>query len=191
MGDCVTDLDFHRTLDSGNDVAYVSASDFAGGDQFHPEKSHLFGIVFLPGTDEFDFLATVELSIKDFEIGYDSPEGVEYGVEDEGLEGRLRVALGGGDLLYYRIQERGDPFSCPGRNPVNIFGGTAEQVADLVGDHVRLGGIHVYLVEDWDYLQGMVDGLVQVGDRLGLHSLGGINHQQGAFARCYRAGHFI
>ena len=55
----------------------------------------------------------------------------------------------------------------------------------------RFGGGQVDLVEDGDDLVIVVERLVDVGERLRLHALAGIHHQQGAFARGEAAAHLI
>ncbi len=58
-------------------------------------------------------------------------------------------------------------------------------------DAVRFGRRQVDLVEDGDDLMIVVDGLIDVGERLGFHTLRGVDHQQRAFTGRQRAGHFV
>ena len=63
-----------------------------------------------------------------------------------------------------------------------VGGVQADDVLDLLTHPVRLGGGQVDLVQDRDDLVIVVDGLVDVGQGLGLDALGGIDHQQAALA---------
>ena len=53
---------------------------------------------------------------------------------------------------------------------------------DLHRDVVRPRVRQVDLVDDGDELQVVLDGEVGVGDGLRFDALGGVNHEQGAFA---------
>ena len=58
----------------------------------------------------------------------------------------------------------------------------ADDVLDLLADAFGLGGGQVDLVQDRHDLVIVVDGLVDVGERLGLDALARIHHQDRAFA---------
>ncbi len=63
----------------------------------------------------------------------------------------------------------------------------ADDVLDLPGHALGLGLRQVHLVEDRQHFQPLLDGGVAVGDRLRLHALPGIDHQQRALAGRQRA----
>ena len=54
---------------------------------------------------------------------------------------------------------------------------------ELLGYSIGLGGLQVYFVEHRDDLKVGLHGQVEIGHRLGLHALGGVNHEQRPFAR--------
>ena len=63
-----------------------------------------------------------------------------------------------------------------------VAGVQADDGLDLLADALRLGGRQIDLVDDRDDFQIVMQGQVGVGERLGLDALGGVHHQQGAFA---------
>jgi hypothetical protein len=68
-----------------------------------------------------------------------------------------------------------------------VRGVDADHVLDLLLDALGLGGGQVDLVEDRDDLVVVVDRLIDVGERLRLDALRGVDHQQRAFAGGQRA----
>ena len=191
MGDGIAHLDFGGRLDAGDDVAHIAAADAVSRFELHLEDADFIGFVLLAGIEELDLVSFADGPVENLEISDDAAEGVEHGIEDEGLERRLGIALRGGNLLHDGIQQRRDTLAGAGGNLVDILRIAAEQVADLVGHDIHHGGIHVDLVQDRNDLQTMVHRLVEVGNRLGLHALGGVYDQQRPFAGSNAAGDFI
>ena len=191
MGDGVTDLHFDGPLDARNDVAHIPGTDLPGRLKFHLEHPDFFCIVFHTGRNELDLVSGGYGPVQDLEIRDDAAELVEYGVENQRLERCLRVAFRGGNPLHDRIQDRRDALSRTGGDLEYVFVAAAEQVDDLVGNHLDLGGFHIYLVKDRDDLETVVDRQVEVRNGLGLDTLGGIHDQQGPFAGCDRPGDLI
>ena len=62
-------------------------------------------------------------------------------------------------------------------------GRDAEHTLDLSGEPFRVGAGEVDLVEDGNDLEVVVDGLVGVGEGLGLDALRRVDEQDGAFTR--------
>ena len=67
----------------------------------------------------------------------------------------------------------------------------ADDLLDLLPHALGVGGGEVDLVDDGDDLVVVLDRLVDVGQRLRLDALGGVDHQQRALARGEAARHFV
>ena len=67
----------------------------------------------------------------------------------------------------------------------------ADDVLDLAAGFVGLRAGQVDLVDDRDDLEVAVDGQVRVGQRLRLHALARVHHQQRALARGQRPGDLV
>ena len=72
-----------------------------------------------------------------------------------------------------------------------VRGVEADDFLDLGADLFGLGGGEVDLVDDRDDLVVVLDRLVDVGERLRLDPLRGVDHQQRAFARGEAAADFV
>ena len=78
-----------------------------------------------------------------------------------------------------------------GRAFHRLGGVDADDILDLLAHPVGLGGGQVDLVEDRHDLVVVVDGLVDIGQGLGLDALAGVHHQDRALAGGERAGDFV
>ena len=86
-----------------------------------------------------------------------------------------------------RLQHLGTFEAGLGRDQDGVRGVEADHVLDLLLDLVGLGGRQVDLVEDRHDLVVVVDRLVDVGERLRLDALAGVDHQERALAGGERA----
>ena len=77
------------------------------------------------------------------------------------------------------------------RHPQHIFGFTPDDVGDLGGVAVGVGRGQVDLVEHRDDVQVAVQCQVEVGQRLRLDALGGVDQQHRALAGLQCAGHLV
>ena len=85
MGDGIAHLHFLRCLYTGDDVSHVSGRQVLAGRHSELEHSYLVGMVFLAGGDKLYEIVRTDRTVDNFEIGYDSPERIEHGVEDQSL----------------------------------------------------------------------------------------------------------
>src|SRR5213075_1480660 len=76
-------------------------------------------------------------------------------------------------------------------HPEDFAGVAADDAGQLAGVPVGLGGGQVDLVEHRDDLQVGVERQVQVGQRLRLDALGGVDEQHGALAGGQAAGDLV
>ena len=128
----------------------------------------------------------------------DDPEGahdaavlVVGGVEDQGAQRRLGVALGRRDAGDDRVEQLGHPLARLGRDAQDVLGRQAEYVLDLEGAAHRVRRRQVDLVQDRHDLEVVLEGLVAVGQRLGLDPLRGVHQEDGTLAGGQRAGDLV
>ena len=69
------------------------------------QNPDLFCVVSLTGIYELDPVTFPYSPIKDPEIDFNSPVGIENRIEDHGLQGLIRISLGARDLFHYRFQD--------------------------------------------------------------------------------------
>jgi hypothetical protein len=97
-------------------------------------------------------------------------------------ERRLRVALRRRDALDDRLEDLGYAGPILGRSEEHLLARDGEDVLELLHDHLRIGRRQVDLVEDGHDRQPLAKGEMDVGQRLGLDPLRGVDHEDGALA---------
>ncbi len=89
------------------------------------------------------------------------------------------------------LEDVGDALAGFGGDGDGIGGVKAHGLLDHLLGARDVGAGQIDLVDDGDDLEPVIDGEVGVGEGLGLDALGGIHHQQSAFAGSQRAGDFV
>ena len=120
-----------------------------------------------------------------------APVLVVHGVEDEGLEGGVGVALRGRDAGHRRVEQLGHALAGLGADAQDRGLVDAEDLLDLVLDPLGVGRRQVDLVDRGHDLEVGLDGLVAGGEGLGLDALGGVDQEDGALAGGQRARHLV
>ena len=117
--------------------------------------------------------------------------GIIPAVNQQRLQRLVEVALGGGQARDNGFQHIGNAKPGLGRNQNGVGGINADHIFNLLADALRLGGGQIDLVEHGHDFKIVVDGLIDIGQRLRFHTLRSVHHQQRAFAGGQRARDFI
>ena len=112
-------------------------------------------------------------------------------VEDQRPERGVGGAGWRRDAVDHRFQNGLDPRPLLRRHLEHLLGIDAHEVCDFVTAAFGLRPRQVDLVEDGDDFEVGLEGQEEVGERLGLHALGGVHHQDRAFARGEGAGDLV
>ena len=121
----------------------------------------------------------------------DAEIGVVPGVDQQRLQRRRLVALRRRQAVDDRLQHDVDAEAGLGRDRHRVGGVEADHVLDLLPDALGLGGGQVDLVQHRHDLVVGVERLIDVGERLRLDALAGVDHQQRALAGGQRARDLI
>ena len=113
----------------------------------------------------------------------DAAELIEPAVEDQRGQRRLAIGLRRRDPLDDRLEHLVDADAGLRRHHARVLRVEADRVLDLLLDLVGARDRQVDLVEDRDDLEVVVERDVDVGERLRLHALSRIDHEQRALAR--------
>ena len=140
---------------------------------------------------QLDLLALLQHAVDDAHQHDDAEIGVVPAVDQQRLQRRVAIALGRRQPLDDRLQHGGDVQAGLGRDRDGVGGIEPDHVLDLLLDAVAVGGRQVDLVEDGEDLEIVVERLVDVGQRLRLHALAGVDHQHRALAGGKRARHLV
>ena len=155
------------------------------------ENTQFVNVVFTAGVHEFHEVAFMDCTVNHLEIHDNATEWIEYRVEDKRLKRSLRVALRSRYALHDGLQNLRDSLAGFSTCPDDVFGGAAKQFHNLIFHLVGVCAFHIYLVDNWNNFQIIVQGQVKVGNGLSLHALSGIHNQQTALARSNGARHFV
>ncbi len=137
--------------------------------------------------DHADALALLEHAIDDAHQHHHAEIDVVPAVDQERLQRRVAVALGrrqAGDDGFEHLRHA---FAGLGGNHERVGGVEADDVLDLFLDRFRLRRRQIDLVEHRHDLVAGVDGVIDIGERLRLDALAGVDHQERALAGGERA----
>ncbi len=144
-----------------------------------------------PGGHHLHLVAALDDAVDHPDQGHDADVGVEPGIDDQGLQRRVRIAHRRRDARHQGLEQVRDALPRLGADPQGILRLEADDLLDLVDHPLRLRRRQIDLVEHRQDLQPLLDGRVAVGHALGLDALGGIHHQQRALAGGQRAGDLV
>ena len=170
--------------------------DLAGGQlvrrlEAEPKEPHLVDLVDGLGLPEADPHPGPDRPVHDPDEGDRAPVLVVHRVEDERPQRRVGIAPRRGDPGHDRLEDRLDPGPFLGGREQDFVGVDPHEVGDLVTSALGLGGRQVDLVDDGDDLEAGVQGEEQVRDRLGFHSLRGVDDEEGSFAGLQAPAHRV
>ena len=140
---------------------------------------------------ELDVLALLDDAVHDADQDDDAQIGVVPAVDQHRFQRRVAIPLGRGNLRDDRFQYVVDADARLGAGEHRFGCVEADHLLDLRLHLFRFGRRQVDLVDDRHDFMIMLDRLIDIGERLRLHALGGIHHQQRAFASGEAARHFI
>ena len=190
-GDGVADFDFGGGFHVGDDVADVSGFESVGFFHFGGEDAGLLDLVVGGGVEELDLVAFFDLAGNDADVGDDPAVGIVEGVEDGGAEESVGVFGGWWDECDDGFEDVDDPDAHFGGGGDGVLAGDGEDVLELLAAARDIGGGKVDLVENGDDGEVLLHGEVDVGHGLGFDALGGIDDEDGAFARGEGAGDLV
>ena len=201
-GHGVAALALADVLHPGDEVADLADPPPRAGLGLRGDDAHLEQLVRGAGGHHLDALARRDPAVDDADVGDDAAVGVVDGVEDHRPGGGVGAARGGrgaggpplGPRASLGRRDAGDHLveqlahAVPGlrADPQHVAGVAADDVGDLGGVAVRVGGGQVDLVEDRDDGEVLLQRQVEVGQRLGLDALRGVDEQDRALARLER-----
>ena len=187
VGDRVADARVGDLLDGGGEEADLAGPELVEHLLLGAEDADALDLVGAARGHQADALALLQRAVDDAHQHDDAEIGVIPAVDQQRLERRLGVALGRGQALDDRLQHGLDVLAGLGGDRDGVGGVEADHLLDLLLDAVGVGGRQVDLVEDGQDLEVVVEGLVDVGERLRLHALAGVDDQHGALAGRERA----
>ena len=192
LGDGVADAGVGHFLDRAGEEAELAGAELVDIELVGGEDAGALDQMLCAGAHHADVLALLQHAVDDADQHDDAEIGVVPAVDQHGLERLAGIALARRrQLVDDRLQHVGDAEAGLGRDQHGLAGVDADHLLDLLADALGLGGRQVDLVQHHDDLVVVVDRLVDVGQRLRLDALAGVDHQQRALAGGERARHLI
>ena len=151
----------------------------------HAQAQHF---IFLAGAHEAHHVAQFHPAVHHAEEHHHALVAVVPGVEDQGLEGGVQIAARRGQTIDDGFQHGVHAQTGHGQGVGAV---QADGFLDLFLDAIHLGAGQVDLVQHGHDLVVVVQGQIDVGQGLGLHALGGVHHQQRAFAGGQGTRYFV
>ena len=190
-GDGVADAGLLDLLDLRGDEADLARADFGQVGALGGEAADAVDQVLGAALHELD-VETLGDDAVDYADEDDHAEvGVVPAVDQAGLERRVAVALRRRDLGDDGFEHVLDPDARFGGGEDGFGSVEADDLLDLLLDAFGLGRGEVDLVDDGDDFVVVLDRLVDIGERLRLDPLRGIDDQQRALACGEAARNFI
>jgi hypothetical protein len=180
VGDGIADAGLGDLLDLGGDEADLARLERIQRLDLGAEGADPVDQMGGAGGHEPDLLALADRPVDHADQDDDSEIGVVPAVDQHRFEGRAAVAFGRRDPSHDRLQHLVDADAGLGRGEDGVVRRQPDYVLDLLPDLVRVGGGEVDLVDDGHDLVVVLDRLVDVGQRLSLDPLGGVDHQKRA-----------
>ena len=181
IGDGVAHTGVLDVFDAGGKVAHLAGLQAVCGLVAQRlEVAALQNGVLRAGGHHANGLSLADGALHDAEQHHHAHIGVVLAVEHQRPQRRLGVALGRGYVLHHVLQHRVDVDAQLGGDLRRLQCGQADDVLHLLLGLQGVGGGQVDLVEHRQDLQIVIHGEVGVCQRLRLHALGGVHHQQRA-----------
>ena len=112
MRNRITDLHLRRSFDTGDQVTHIAGGKHILWNAVHLKDADFVRVVLMIGGEKLHHLVRSDRAVEDTEVGDDTAEGVENGVEDESLQRSLRVTFRRGNALNDGLQDLLHALSC-------------------------------------------------------------------------------
>ena len=196
-GDGVADAGLLHLLDLRGDEADFARAELRQVGALGGEAADAVDQVLGAALHEPDLLALLDDPVHHAHQDDDAEVRVVPAVDQHRFQRCVAVAGGRRDALDQRFQRFLDADARFGAGEDGAAflpragGLDADDLLDLLGHALRFGGRQVDLVDDGDDLVVVLDGLVDIGQRLRFHPLRRVHHQQRALARGQAAADLI
>ncbi len=169
--DGVADARVGDLLDRGIDEADLARPELAGLAQLGREDADPLDLVGRVRAHHADALVLAQGAVDHAHEHHHAEISVVPAVDQKRLQRGLAIALGWRQAMHDRLQHLRHVLPGLGRDQDRVRRIDADHVLDLLLDLLGLGGRQVDLVEHRHDLMAVVDGLVDIGERLRFHAL--------------------
>ena len=144
MRNGISHLHLFGSLDTGNNISYISRTKFVTRHHIHFQHPYFIGVILFSRIEELHLVSLANHTVFDLEIGYNSAERIKYRVENQSRQ-----------YLFHshpRFAGRTDyflPFA-------------AQQFNDLIFHFFGIGARHVTFINHRNNLKVMLNSHIQI-----------------------------
>ena len=181
--DCISDPRIRDGFDVTDEVPNLARAQRLHRHLVRAHDPHLLDVIRGARVHQFDLVPDAHRPVDNPKHAHDAAVNVKVRVEDERAQGFVRGVRRRRHELHDLLQ---DVLHADVRLRRRLHRAAAVQpqdILDLAAHPVGLGAREVNLVEDRDDLEVVIEREVDVGDRLRLHALRRVHHEQRALAR--------
>ena len=189
--DCVAHACIADLLDRAGEDTDFTRAQFGDVDHLRRQDGQLVDAVAGACLHHLDLVALADHPIHDADHHDNAQIGVVPAVHQHRLQRRVAVALGRGQARDDGLQDVRDAQTGLGADRDRVLRVDADDFLDVLLDAVGLGRGQVDLVQDRHDLVARVDRLIDVGQRLRLDALAGVDDQQRSLDRAHRPADLI
>ncbi len=191
LGDGIPHTGVRHRLHAGIDKADLAGAKFINRRRFRREHADTFDNMCRAGAHHADLHALADAAMPHPDKRHHAEIGVIPAIDQQRHQRCLDIALGRRHTGDNSLEDIANANAGLGTCRDGIIGGQADHILDLRLHPLRLGRRQVNLVQDrHDFMVGL-DRLIDIGQRLRLDPLAGIDHQQRSLAGRQRARHLI
>lgn len=189
--DGVADFGVADGLDVSEHETDLARGKFLAGCCLGRLVAEAFDLKLLAVRPKADLLSQPDAAVEYAHQDDDAAVAVEPGVEDQGAQRRIDVALGGRHQVDDGFEDLVD--ACPlfGAGQHGARGVQADHGLDLLANAIGLGRGEIDLVDDRNDFEIVVQCKVGIGEGLGFYALAGVHYQQRALAGLQAARDFV
>ena len=103
MRNGIAHLHFSWSLDTRNDISYISRTEFFPRYHVHLQYPHFICHIFFPGIEELHFVTRTDNSVLHLKISDNSPERIEHRVKNQCLQRGIFISLRSRDPFYHGL----------------------------------------------------------------------------------------
>ncbi len=191
LSDGVTDASVGHFLDRAGEEAEFAGFELRPVDELGSEHTDSVDLMRGAGAHHADLHALLEHAVDDAHEHDHAEIGVVPAVDQQRFQRRAGIAHRRRQAVDDRLKHVADALAGLGGNENRARRVEPDHIFDLLTHAFRLSRRQIDLVEDGHDLVVVVERLINVGERLRLDTLAGVDHEQRAFAGGERAAHLI
>ncbi len=191
VSECVADADVADVFEAGRDVADFACAQATARLGIGDEEADLERVDIAFRQHEAELVPVLDGTIDHSEVGEHAFVGIVLRIEDESAQGRRGVAARRWHQPHDGLEQVAGAGAFLSGGEQDFVAAEADDVADLLGDALRVGAGEVDLVDHGNDRKIVLHRDVDVGDRLRLDALRGVDDEDGALAGGKRARYLV